>query len=88
MSFPLRAKFDYVTRTLAGAEGVPYDANPDPDAVFSELSERDVPDAPAPPVPTGLLPGPSAPPPAVIDTTDHGRHVRGTEVIEGGVRYR
>ena len=33
--FPLREKFDYVTRTLAGIEGVPYNAAPDPDTDFS-----------------------------------------------------
>ncbi len=87
-SFPLRAKYDYVTRTLAGAEGVPYDASPDPDTEFSELSLRDAPVPAAPPAPTGYLPDPSAPPPAVIDKTDHGRHVRGTEVIVDGLRYR
>ncbi len=35
INFPLRAKFDYVTRTLAGAEGVPYNADPEPDSDFS-----------------------------------------------------
>ncbi len=60
----------------------------EPEALFSELSHRVVPDAPAPPVPTGRLPDPAAPPLAINDATDHGRVVRGTEVIKDGLRYR
>ena len=87
VSFPLRTKFDYVTRTIAGAEGIPYDTTPDWDTAFSELGDRDVPDDPAPPVPPGILLDPSAPPP-VKDVTGHGRHMRGTEIISDGFRYR
>ncbi len=82
--FPLRAKYDYCTRSLAGAEGVPYDASPDTEPEFSELGYRD----PAPPAPIPVIPDPLAPPLAPMDPTDHGRVIRGTEVIVGGLRYR
>ena len=35
--FPLRAKYDFQTRTLEGIEGQPFEA--DPDQAFSELQE-------------------------------------------------
>ncbi len=83
ITFPLRAKYDYVNRTLEGLEGTPFEA--EPDEPFSELQEGPL----APPVSGEIVVDPAAPPPVpIIDSTDHGRPVRGTEIIEGGKRYR
>ena len=80
--FPLRKKYDYVNRTLEGIEGVPF--VPDPDAVFSELQEGPL------PVPAAdeVVSDPVVPPVPVVDPTDHGRVIRGTEIVVDGKRYR
>jgi hypothetical protein len=81
--FPLRAKYDYMNRILAGVEGIPFEA--DPKEPFPELQEGPLPA----PVPGDLAVDPAAPPSIpVADPTDQGLAVRGSEIIEGCKRYR
>ncbi len=57
----------------------------DPDEPFSGLQDGPL----LPPVPGEIALNPAAPPPIpVADPTDHGRPVRGTEIIQDGKRYR